>query len=89
MSAVRLRITGRVQGVWFRASAKEKADELGITGWARNTEDGTVEILAMGEPDVLNEFTTWCRKGPPGARVEHVEEREEHEQKIVGFTIIH
>jgi acylphosphatase len=74
MPAIRLHITGRVQGVWFRATVKERADELGIKGWVRNTDDGAVEILAEGEEDSLDQFRQWCRKGPPMAQVEELSE---------------
>jgi acylphosphatase len=69
-------IRGRVQGVFYRASAKEMAMQLGIKGIVRNEEDGSVYIEAEGEEDALNQFISWCRKGPPRAMVTdvHVEE---------------
>ncbi len=72
MKRLHLLIAGRVQGVFFRRSAKERAGELGITGWARNTADGNVEIFAEGEENALKEFLAWCRKGPPPAKVENI-----------------
>lgn len=69
-------VTGSVQGVFFRATTKEKADELGITGWVYNTGNGNVEIHAEGSPDVLENLKAWCHKGPPAARVDHVEIKE-------------
>ena len=70
-----LLISGRVQGVFFRATAEHVARELGITGWARNLPDGRVEAIAEGDPEALDRFADWCREGPPAARVEGVEIR--------------
>jgi acylphosphatase len=61
-----------VQGVWFRGSARDRARELGIAGFARNLVDGRVEIEAQGEPSRVEAFIAWCREGPPGARVDDV-----------------
>jgi acylphosphatase len=66
---VRREVRGRVQGVWFRGSAREEADRLGLVGWARNRPDGSVEIVAQGAPSAIERFVEWCRHGPPGARV--------------------
>ena len=63
---------GKVQGVFFRASACEQANVLGISGFVRNLPDGSVEIEAEGDDCDLNRFLQWCRHGPPGARVEDV-----------------
>ena len=68
-----IKITGLVQGVFFRVSAKEKADELGITGFARNERDASLYIEAEGEEDNLNKFFAWCQDGPDSANVENVE----------------
>lgn len=65
-------VSGRVQGVAFRASAQAEADRLGITGWARNLADGRVEVLACGERESLERFREWLDEGPPPAQVEHV-----------------
>ncbi|OGD88183.1 hypothetical protein A2870_02530 [Candidatus Curtissbacteria bacterium RIFCSPHIGHO2_01_FULL_41_11] len=70
---VSIRVFGSVQGVFFRRSAKEEADKLGVTGWVRNKADGSVEVLAVGEGDKLEDFLKWCKKGPPLAKVENVE----------------
>ena len=88
MSARRFIITGRVQGVWFRATAKEKAKELGITGWARNCEDGSVEIHAEGPEVALKEFEIWCSKGPPAATVEHLESNDSPVEHCSSFEVI-
>jgi acylphosphatase len=65
-------ISGTVQGVWYRASAKKEADNLEIKGWARNLDDGRVEVLACGENKNLELFYNWLKKGPPSAQVEEV-----------------
>ncbi len=70
---VELRIVGRVQGVFYRASARAKARELGLAGHARNLHDGAVEIVAEGEEASLERLVAWCRVGPPTARVTRVE----------------
>ncbi|MEN8259597.1 MAG: acylphosphatase [Pseudomonadota bacterium] len=67
---VHIYLSGRVQGVFFRASTKEMADSLGVTGIVRNLPDGRVEIIAEGDTQTVGEFVSWCRKGPPGAGVE-------------------
>lgn len=67
-----IKIIGRVQGVFFRAEAEEKAHMLGLTGWVRNTSDGAVEILAQGEEAALLQLIDWCHKGPDRAHVENV-----------------
>lgn len=68
-----IRVHGRVQGVFFRHSACEKARELNITGFVRNEEDGAVYIEAEGEEDALEQFIAWCRSGPKLAKVEKTE----------------
>ncbi len=85
---VKIRVFGNVQGVFFRYSAKEKAQKLGLMGWARNTGDGTVEIVAEGEESHLNEFLDWCYLGPPTAKVEKVEaEWQEVAGKLEAFRV--
>jgi len=66
-------IRGDVQGVFFRSYAAEKAAELNVTGWVRNEPDGTVKVCAQGEPEKVQQFTDWCRQGPPRAKVETLE----------------
>jgi acylphosphatase len=74
--AVRIRLTGRVQGVGFRWFVRREAQELGLTGRVRNLPDGSVEVEAAGGPEPLAAFRARLRQGPPGARVTHLEEEE-------------
>ena len=69
---VRLRIAGRVQGVFFRASTQDHAQRLGIGGWVRNCPDGSVEVCAEGERSQIENLIAWCRNGPRGAQVNEV-----------------
>lgn len=69
MKHFNIKIYGLVQGVFFRATAKEQADKLGITGFAKNKPDGSVYIEAEGEENNLNRFVIWCNKGPQMAQV--------------------
>lgn len=66
---VRVRIEGRVQGVWFRAWTGEEAAKRGLRGWVRNRKDGSVEAQFSGPTDKVNEMVEACKKGPPHARV--------------------
>jgi len=70
---VSLRIRGRVQGVFYRESARTEALRLGLTGWVRNLPDGSVEAVAEGPPEALEAFISWSQRGPPQARVSDVE----------------
>jgi len=70
---VRLSISGRVQGIWYRASTRETAESLGLSGWVRNLVDGRVEAVAEGDAKAVEQLLAWCRKGPPGARVDEIE----------------
>jgi len=65
-------IEGRVQGVFYRATARATASVLGIKGWVRNLPDGSVEAIAEGPEPVIDQFVEWCQKGPPGAFVTNV-----------------
>ncbi|MGA7757289.1 MAG: acylphosphatase [Ilumatobacteraceae bacterium] len=71
MSEVRCRaiVSGRVQGVFFRDSCRAEAQRLGVRGWVRNRSDRTVEVVAEGRRDVIDQFLDWCRHGPPRAQV--------------------
>ena len=70
---VHVLVIGRVQGVWFRANTKQKADMLGVTGWVKNTSNGCVEAIFEGEEKHIKEMIEWCHRGPPLAEVEKVE----------------
>ena len=72
MSTVRVVITGRVQGVNYRAAARDMAIHLGLSGWVRNTPDGSVELAATGPEPALKKLISWCHKGPPLASVADV-----------------
>ncbi|MBI5253372.1 MAG: acylphosphatase [Euryarchaeota archaeon] len=79
-------ISGRVQGVFFRSSAEEKAFELGVKGWVRNLRDGRVEAIFEGEKEKVEEMIRWCHKGPPYARVTNVEVKwEEYKGELSSF----
>jgi len=72
---VAVRVSGRVQGVGFRYAAMDAAQALDVTGWVRNTHDGTVELVAEGPESRLQELIAWCWRGPAGARVNTVATR--------------
>ncbi|HZM33410.1 MAG TPA: acylphosphatase [Burkholderiales bacterium] len=69
-----IRVSGRVQGVGFRASLRHEARKAGVTGWVRNRADGTVEALLHGAPHAVAAVIAWTRRGPPGARVSSLTE---------------
>lgn len=72
-STCHLRITGRVQGVGYRAGLRREALARGIAGWVRNRADGSVEAVLQGEAAAVDALVAWARRGPPAARVERVE----------------
>ncbi len=72
MPCVRYLVTGRVQGVFYRVSTRDKARSLGLTGWAKNLADGRVEVLACGEVSQLKELAAWLWQGPAYAKVSEV-----------------
>jgi len=69
----RLRISGRVQGVFFREAMRQRADQLQVTGWVRNRSDGTVEAVVQGRTIEVETLIDWARRGPDAAKVENVE----------------
>jgi len=73
ITIAKVTVTGRVQGVFFRQSTRDKARSLGLAGWVRNTDEGSVELEARGPKDSLEELIAWCRTGPPAASVAAVE----------------
>jgi acylphosphatase len=82
-----IRITGRVQGVFFRASAKDEAESLGVAGFARNEADGSVLIVAEGDPMALDRFVAWCHEGPENAVVDDVAVNVEPAVGLTGFVV--
>ena len=68
-----IKISGRVQGVFFRQGIKDKAEELGLTGWVRNEPDGSVRVAAEGPEENLQKLIEWCRKGTELARIDKIE----------------
>ncbi|MEA2102393.1 MAG: acylphosphatase [Thermodesulfobacteriota bacterium] len=88
MKALRLKIHGRVQGVWFRASTLKEADRLHCSGWVRNTSDGDVEVWMQGDEKAMDLLFEWCRHGPPGAHVTGVDVQDVHaDGSLEGFDI--
>lgn len=80
-------VDGQVQGVYFRGSAREQAERLGVTGYARNLPDGRVEVLACGAPAAVAALRSWLRSGPPQARVNAVTCTPLVYQPRAGFTV--
>ncbi len=72
MQRAHIWVSGRVQGVWYRASTVEEARKLGLKGWVRNLPDGRVEILVEGRKENLDRLIAWCHEGPPLAIVDEV-----------------
>jgi acylphosphatase len=87
MSGLRFLVAGRVQGVFFRASTRDQAQLLGLSGYARNLPDGRVEVLACGADTALAEFRGWLRRGPPQATVDALECAPYAGPAPKGFTI--
>ena len=83
-----IRIRGKVQGVFFRASAKEKADSMGIVGWVKNNLNGDVEIMASGPDAAIDLFLNWCQRGPSGAVVNHVFSESGEDMAFNHFSIL-
>ncbi len=86
MRSARLRITGRVQGVGYRAWMMQVAGRFGLRGWVRNRSDGGVEALVIGEEDAVARIIEACREGPFGARVSDVGTSDADDDASVGFT---
>ena len=83
-------ISGRVQGVWYRANTKQKADELGLSGWVKNTAKGTVEAVFEGEETTVNEMIAWCWNGPSLANVTRVEiKKKRRGGQFTEFSVVH
>ncbi|MFC4337493.1 acylphosphatase [Salininema proteolyticum] len=88
MKRVLITVTGRVQGVCFRAETQREATRRGLTGWVRNRTDGTVQIACEGHPEAVDALTAWAATGPPAAEVTTIETRQTHPEGTRGFTIL-
>ena len=86
MACARFMVCGHVHGVFFRASTREQALKLGISGYAKNLPDGGVEVLACGPDAALDALQQWLRRGPPSARVESVAREAMPDQAMHGFA---
>ena len=89
MRRVRVRLSGRVQGVFFRASCAQLAEELGLSGWVRNVRGGGLEASFEGIDPAVERMLSWCREGPPLAHVERFETVDEIPTGESGFRITH
>ena len=85
LKTVRVLISGRVQGVWYRAWTQGEAQKLGVQGWVRNRRDGTVEALMSGEEHQVDALLAKCRKGPPLARVDGIDISPDNPPSDPGF----
>lgn len=88
MKRVHVLISGKVQGVGFRASTRRRAKNLELAGWVKNTDDGEVEAVFEGEDNNVEEMLDWCRKGPSIARVTDVEVEEQEPEILEEFKLI-
>ena len=88
MQTVRIKIEGKVQGVFYRQRTKEKAGELGLKGTVRNCDDDSVEVIATGAKEQLDKLIGWCKLGPPRARVTNVYAEELSLREFKEFSII-
>jgi acylphosphatase len=80
-------VSGRVQGVFFRDTARQRAEAAGVAGWVRNTADGSVEAVFEGEPDAVEGMVDFCRHGPRRAEVSSVEVHDEEPEGLTGFEV--
>jgi acylphosphatase len=83
----RVLVAGRVQGVWFRESCRDRSQAAGVGGWVRNRDDGRVEVVLEGPPAAVDEVVAWCRQGPRRARVDRVEVLDEAPVGEQGFRV--
>jgi acylphosphatase len=87
VQTIKIKVEGMVQGVFYRQSAKEKANDLGIKGTVKNCDDDSVEIIATGEEEPLKIFLEWCRQGPAKAKVVNLSTQELPLQEFRNFSI--
>ena len=80
-------VSGRVQGVFFRGDARDRARSLGVSGWVTNRRDGTVEAVFEGHRDAVESMVAWCRRGPAGASVDDVQVAWEDPRSEDGFAV--
>jgi acylphosphatase len=83
----RVVVRGNVQGVFFRDSARRKADTRGVAGWIANRPDGAVEAVFEGDPDAVASLVEFCRNGPRGADVQSIDETSEEPEGLSGFQV--
>ena len=83
----RVRVSGDVQGVFFRNSTRQQANRLGLAGWVRNLPDGRVEVVFEGPEDSVRRAVEWCRQGPEHAHVEEVSTEREAPEDLSGFEV--
>ena len=88
MRRVHVRVRGRVQGVFFRASCAEEARRLGLAGWIRNVRDGDVEAVFEGDDAAVDAIVRWCATGPPQARVDRVDVDPQPTTGETGFRVV-
>jgi len=88
LQTVSILITGKVQGVFYRKSARDQALTIGLTGQVRNLTDGSVQAIATGEPEQLKSFIGWCKQGPPRAVVSNVTVSELELQIFKNFEVV-
>lgn len=87
MPAARFHVSGKVQGVWFRAATREQAARFALCGYVRNLPDGRVEVLAVGEEGAISALERWLWQGPPQARVEEVVRESAEAEVTSGFHV--
>ncbi len=92
MSMVRAHVYvwGKVQGVCFRASTRDNALAFGVTGWVKNCSDGSVEAVFEGKKEIVDKIVNWCKKGPAGAFVQHIEVSwNDYSGEFDGFSVVY
>ena len=88
MPAMHIIVKGKVQGVFYRATAKKIADDLGAKGWLKNTKDGWVELMITGNEELIEKMLAWCQHGPENATVTEVIVHPAKEQSFSSFSIL-
>ena len=83
----RVLVSGRVQGVSFRDATRSQAEQLGLSGWVRNTQDGQVEAVFEGVPETVQQMIEWCKSGPSSADVDDVSVENEQPENLSGFEV--